>query len=120
MRYVEQLRRYRAVFAEEQVLVLIYDDFRADNEATVGRVLRFLELDPTVPVEPSEANPTVRMRSQRLDEVVHTLTVGRSPLVRAVRAPVKALAPRRAAPRRAARRAAALRDRRAAPARMRS
>ncbi len=34
------------------------------------------------------------MRSQRLDELVHTLTVGRSPLVRAARAPVKALAPR--------------------------
>ena len=95
VRYVEQLRRYRAVFPEEQLLVLIYDDFRAENEATVGRVLRFLEVDPTVPVEPSEANPTVRMRSQRLDELVHTLTVGGSPLARAVRAPVKALVPRR-------------------------
>jgi hypothetical protein len=95
VRYVEQLRRYRAVFAQEQLLVLIYDDFRAANAATVGRVLRFLEVDPMVPVEPSEVNPTVRMRSQRLDELVHTLTVGGSPLARAVRAPVKALAPRR-------------------------
>jgi hypothetical protein len=95
VRYVEQLRRYRAAFPEEQLLVLIYDDFRAENEATVGRVLRFLDVDPTVPVESSEANPTVRMRSQRLDELVHTLTVGGSPLARAVRAPVKALAPQR-------------------------
>jgi hypothetical protein len=95
VRYVEQLRRYRAVFAEEQLLVLIYDDFRAANAATVGRVLRFLEVDPAVPVQPSEVNPTVRMRSQRLDELVHTLTVGGSPLARAARAPVKALAPRR-------------------------
>ena len=31
-RYVEQLRRYHAVFPPEQVLVLIYDDFRRDNE----------------------------------------------------------------------------------------
>ena len=37
VRYVEQLRRYRAVFPEEQLLVLIYDDFRAENEATVRR-----------------------------------------------------------------------------------
>ncbi len=32
VRYVEQLRRYHEVFASEQVLVLIYDDFRADND----------------------------------------------------------------------------------------
>ncbi len=38
VRYVEQLRRYHAVFPAEQVLVLIYDDFRADNEATLRRV----------------------------------------------------------------------------------
>ncbi len=95
VRYVEQLRRYRDLFADEQLLVLIYDDFRAENEATVRRVLRFLEVDPTVPVAAVEANPTVRMRSQTIDELVHTLTVGRSPLVRAVQAPVKALAPRR-------------------------
>ena len=94
VRYVEQLRRFHELFGRERVLVLIYDDFRAENDATVRRVLRFLEVDPTVPVQASEANPTVRMRSQRLDELVHTLTVGRSPLARAVRAPVKALAPR--------------------------
>jgi hypothetical protein len=95
VRYVEQLRRYREQFAPEQLLVLIYDDFRAENEATVRRVLRFLDVDPTVAVQAGEANPTVRMRSQRLDELVHTLTVGRSPLVRAARAPIKALAPQR-------------------------
>ena len=42
VRYVEQLRRYHEVFASEQMLVLIYDDFRADNAATVRTVLRFL------------------------------------------------------------------------------
>ena len=46
VRYVEQLRRYHEVFAPEQVLVLIYDDFRADNEGTVRTVLRFLDVDP--------------------------------------------------------------------------
>jgi hypothetical protein len=95
VRYVEQLRRYHELFGRERVLVLIYDDFRAENEATVRRVLRFLDVDPTIAIESSEANPTVRMRSQRLDELVHTLTVGRSPLVRAARGSVKALAPQR-------------------------
>ena len=46
------------VFPPEQVLVLIYDDFRADNEATVRSVLRFLEVDDTAPIEVMEANPT--------------------------------------------------------------
>ena len=32
-------------------------------------MLRFLEVDDTVPIEPVEANPTVRVRSQRLHEL---------------------------------------------------
>ncbi|MGO9320439.1 MAG: sulfotransferase family protein, partial [Solirubrobacteraceae bacterium] len=43
VRYVEQLRRFHDAFPAEQVLVLIYDDFRRDNEATVRAVLRFLD-----------------------------------------------------------------------------
>ncbi len=83
------------MFAPEQVLVLIYDDFRADNEATVRRVLRFVGADERVPIAPAEANVTVRVRSQWLDELVHSLAVGRGPVGRAAKASVKALAPRR-------------------------
>jgi hypothetical protein len=75
--YVEQLRRYHEVFGREQVLVLIYDDFRADNEGTVRRVLRFLGVDEHVPIEAVEANPTVRVRSMRLDALVRRLYAGR-------------------------------------------
>ncbi|MBA3809828.1 MAG: sulfotransferase [Solirubrobacterales bacterium] len=95
VRYVEQLKRFYDVFAPEQVLVLIYDDFRADNEATVGGVLRFLELDDTGPVELREANPTVRVRSPRLNETVRAVSVGSGPLARAVKLAVKAIMPRR-------------------------
>jgi sulfotransferase family protein len=95
VRYVEQLRRYHAVFPADQVLVLIYDDFRRENEATVRRVLRFLEVDDTYAVDATEANPTVRMRSQQLDELVNAISVGRGPLTRAVKASVKALTPAR-------------------------
>src|ERR1700689_130096 len=58
VRYVEQLRRYEEHFAPEQMLVLIYDDFRAENEATVRRVLRFLDVDNAVAIEAGEANST--------------------------------------------------------------
>jgi Sulfotransferase family len=94
VRYVEQLRRYHAVFPPEQVLVLIYDDFRADNEGTVREVLRFLDVDHTAPVEVLEANPAVRVRSQRLDELVHRVSVGKGPVSKALKRTVKALLPR--------------------------
>lgn len=91
-RYVEQLRRYREVFPAEQILVLIYDDFRQDNAATVRRVLQFLGAEEDSPVDVMDANPTViRMRSQQLDELMNVISVGRGPISRAVKSCVKAL-----------------------------
>jgi Sulfotransferase family len=93
--YVEQLRRYHAAFSSEQVLVLIYDDFRADNAATVARVLGFLEVDDTVALAPSEANPTVVPRSQWLQEAVQTVSVGRGPVSRGLKEGLKRVTPAR-------------------------
>jgi hypothetical protein len=93
VKYVEQLRRYHAVFAPEQVLVLIYDDFRADNEGTVRRVLRFLEVDDAVQVQATEANPTVGVRSVRLDNLARALKAGRGPVGGAAKAVIKGLTP---------------------------
>ncbi len=95
VRYVEQLRRYHAVFPREQVLVLIYDDFRAENEGTVRRVLRFLEVDDGVPLQPVEANPSVQVRSVRLNELLRSLYYGRGRGWGAVKRAVKATTPRR-------------------------
>jgi hypothetical protein len=66
VRYTDQLRRLHASFPREQVLVLIYDDFRADNEATVREVLRFLEVDDTVALQPVRTKPLNTVRSMRL------------------------------------------------------
>ncbi|HTW42025.1 MAG TPA: sulfotransferase [Solirubrobacteraceae bacterium] len=66
VRYVEQLRRFHAAFGAEQVLVLIYDDFRADNEGTVRRVLRFLDVDDSVPIEPIQTERLSAVRSPLL------------------------------------------------------
>jgi hypothetical protein len=94
VRYVEQLRRYHAVFPPEQVLVLIYDDFRAENEATVKKVMRFLDVED-VEIEALDVNPSVRVRSQRLDRMLHAVSVGHGPLSRATKTALKTLAPRR-------------------------
>jgi hypothetical protein len=95
VRYLDQLRRYHAVFSPEQVLVLIYDDFRADNDGTVRAVLRFLEVDDTHALELTEANRSVRLRSKQLDDVTQAVSAGRGPVMRVVKAPVKALSSRR-------------------------
>jgi Sulfotransferase family len=93
VRYTEQLHRYHDVFAPEQVLVLIYDDFRRDNEATVRDVLRFLDVDDSLPVAARDANPTVGMRSQRMDDLVYAASTGRGPAWRALKSIVTALTP---------------------------
>jgi len=95
VRYVEQLRRYHEAFAPEQVLVLIYDDFRADNEAVVRRVLRFLDVDDAQPIEAIEANPSVAVRSPRADDAVRALYSGANPIARALKATIKAITPAR-------------------------
>ncbi len=91
VRYVEQLRRYHAAFGPEQVLVLIYDDFRADNAGTVRRVLSFLDLDdPGSSVEVIETKPLPAIRSLTLHQltrvvgVAHRNPQSRSPLMRTV------------------------------------
>jgi hypothetical protein len=90
VRYVEQLRRYHEVFPPEQVLVLIYDDFRADNEGTVRRVLDFLGVEELAPVAARKANPTVtQMRSQQLDELLNVVSVGRGPVSRTAKSLLK-------------------------------
>jgi len=95
VRYVEQLRRLHAAFPSEQVLVLIYDDFRADNQATVRRVLRFLGVDDTRHVDVLDANPTVRLRSSRLEELVRALYRGDGTTARAAKAALTVVTPRR-------------------------
>lgn len=95
VKYVEQLRRYHAVFPKEQVLVLIYEDFRDDNEGTLRRLMRFLEIDDSRPIELLEANPTLGVRSVRLDGFRRSLRAGRHPGARALRDVGKALTTKR-------------------------
>jgi hypothetical protein len=45
-RYGEQVERLRSVFPEEQVHLELFDDLRREPQETVGRIFRFLGLDP--------------------------------------------------------------------------
>jgi hypothetical protein len=94
VRYVEQLRRYHEHFGRDRVLALIYDDFRSDNEGVVRQVMRFLDVDDSVEIQPAEANPTVRVRSHSAGSLVHAVTVGRGPISSATSSVVKSVLPR--------------------------
>jgi hypothetical protein len=95
VRYVEQLRRYHEHFGRDRVLVLFYDDFRSDNERVVRQVMRFLDVDDSVEIQPAEANPTVRVRSHGAGSLLHAVTVSRGPISSATSAAVKGVLPRR-------------------------
>ncbi len=100
VRYSEQLRRFHEAFGREQVLVLIYEEFRADNEGTIRRVQRFLGVEETEAVTVVEANPSVQPRSQLLNEAFQAVGVGRGPISHALKESIKAITP--AGPRRRA------------------
>jgi len=93
VRYVEQLRRYHDAFPAKNVLVLIYDDFRADNPTTVRTVLSFLGVADPAPIEEVQANLTVGARSQGAHDLMYAVTVGAGPLSRMTKATVKGLTP---------------------------
>jgi hypothetical protein len=69
IRYAEQLRRYHAQFSRENVLVLIYDDFRKDNDATVRTVQRFLGVEDTLPIGPTSTETLPGIRSLTLHQL---------------------------------------------------
>jgi hypothetical protein len=98
VRYVEQLRRFHEVFGEERVLVLVYEEYRRANEKVVREVLRFLEVDDTVAVEPLDTKPLKDVRIRRLHQLTGALQEARrnpaaaNPALRALDAVIPAAA----------------------------
>ncbi len=62
VRYVEQLERFEAEFGRERMLVLVYEDFRRDNDATARAVMRFLEVDDTVALDIAQGDQAENLR----------------------------------------------------------
>jgi hypothetical protein len=77
VRYAEQLSWYHASFPREQVLVLVYEDYREDNAAVVREVLRFLEVDDALAVEPADTRPNKDIRLERLHRLTSELQEAR-------------------------------------------
>lgn len=96
VRYVEQLQRYSARFPADRMLVLIYEDFHRDNEATVRRVLRFLEAEDDAPINVKSINVTTHtVRSQRARYLLRAMKKGQGPIARTAKGVVDALTTQR-------------------------
>lgn len=93
IRYTEQISRYHAAFPRDQVMVLIYEQFRQDNVDTVRRILQFIDVDDTTPVEPVIVNAAVAPRSGRFNGAVRNVVIGRGRLSRSLRAGARLTVP---------------------------
>jgi len=82
-RYAEQLSRFYTVFPKSQMHVVLYDDLVADTPGVYGEVLRFLNVEESVPVELDIVNPNKVVRSPRARQFLRNppkplRTLGRS------------------------------------------
>lgn len=96
VRYTEQLKRYYAAFPPENILVLIYEEFRQDNERTISRVTSFLGLDQSFVFKRREANPTVIVKARWLDSLVMSLAKGQTSITRPIKGMVTGITPTQA------------------------
>ena len=85
--YADQLERYLKVFPREQVKVIVYDDFAADNLLTVRETYEFLGVDPELVPQKTVTNANGLPRSRFVQRFVEHQPA-------AVRRVVKALLPR--------------------------
>ena len=69
-RFAEQVQRFYDVFGEDQVMVIIFDDFRADTPAVYQAVLEFLGLDICVNVDFGVRNPNKEVRLAWLQKLI--------------------------------------------------
>ncbi len=70
-RYTEQISRFEELFPADQILVLLADEFRDDNEGHYVRVLRFLGVDDSFRPEFSTIHGSQAPRSRALNRALN-------------------------------------------------
>lgn len=73
IKYHEQVKRYYDVFPEDQILVLIAEEFRHDNQKYYQEVLRFLGVDSDFMPNFGTVHESKVPRLPLLNQLVHTL-----------------------------------------------
>lgn len=70
VKFYEQVHRYLKVFGPDNVLVLLYEDFARDPRQSFCSVLRFLGVSETFLPEFQRVNPSKRVRSKMLRDLL--------------------------------------------------
>lgn len=76
-RYADQVARYLDIFGAENVVVFLYDDFKADTAAAYRRVLEMLDLPDSVAIDFRPVNTAKKMRSKSLRRLLETFPANR-------------------------------------------
>ena len=69
-RYHRHLTRFGEYFDRDQILVLLFDDLKADDEAFMKRIFRFIEVDSSFRPSLGVQNPTREPRFPRVHRVL--------------------------------------------------
>lgn len=88
VRFTPQVRRYLERFGRQRVLVIIYDDLKADPAAVYERTLKFLGVDPTYRPTIRRVNPGKTPRSRTLARVIQDPPWPLRPLAEALPKPL--------------------------------
>jgi hypothetical protein len=68
VKFCRQVEMFRKYFPDSQIKMLIYDDFKSDNEAVFNDVLDFLELEKLGQQNFGEVNKQVEVRNRALKQ----------------------------------------------------
>lgn len=68
--YATDVERYFDTFGRDRVHVILFDDWAADTVTEYRKTLEFLEVDPSFAPELGVVNANLRVRSERLLEVI--------------------------------------------------
>ena len=83
-RFTEQIERYQKVFSPEQLHIITYDDFSADNAAVVEGTFRFLGVDPSFVPTFDKINASGETKSPLFRTLLEHQPEGVRKLIRAV------------------------------------
>lgn len=70
--YCEQVKRYLTTFCQNNVKIIIYDDYSKNNAKTFGEVLDFLAVDPDFDPDTKRVNSRKKIRFDSLYKLLKT------------------------------------------------
>ena len=78
IQYFQQVKRYFDRFSSEQIKVVVFEEFKAENDRVFSEILDFLEVDPTFTPEYAAVNVNKEVKFKAINNLIN------SPLVKSI------------------------------------